>query len=90
MLDGSAVTMNRGFEVIGDPFYLHAVYIGNKYKEIRRGHVYELRCIYNDKLGYVVTVLETGRSYSYPDKRCEPKKMLAEWRIVNPKEKPPE
>jgi hypothetical protein len=78
--------MNRGFEVIGDPFYLHAVYIGNKYKEIRREHVYELQCIFDDKLGYVVTVLETGRSYAYPDKRCVPEKLRRDWRIVNVKE----
>ena len=78
--------MNRGFEVIGDPFYLHAVYIGNKYKEIRREHVYELQCIFDDKLGYVVTVLETGRSYAYPDKRCVPEKLRKDWRIVNVKE----
>lgn len=78
--------MNRGFEVIGDPFYLHAVYIGNKYKEIRREHVYELQCIFDDKLGYVVTVLETGRSYAYPDKRCVPEKLRRDWRIVTVKE----
>ena len=78
--------MNRGFEVIGDPFYLHAVYIGNKYKEIRREHVYELQCIFDDKQGYVVTVLETGWRYAYPDKRCEPKKLRRDWRIVNVKE----
>lgn len=78
--------MNRGFEVIGDPFYLHAVYIGNKYKEIRREHVYELQCIFDDKLGYVVTILETGRSYAYPDKRCVPEKLRRDWRIVNVKE----
>lgn len=78
--------MNRGFEVIGDPFYLHAIYIGNKYKEIRREHVYELQCIFDDKLGYVVTVLETGRSYAYPDKRCVPEKLRRDWRIVNVKE----
>ena len=78
--------MNRGFEAIGDPFYLHAVYIGNKYKEIRREHVYELQCIFDDKLGYVVTVLETGRSYAYPDKRCVPEKLRRDWRIVNVKE----
>jgi hypothetical protein len=78
--------MNRGFEVIGDPFYLHAVYIGNKYKEIRREHVYELQCIFDDKLGYVVTILETGRSYAYPDKRCVPEKLRRDWRIVTVKE----
>ena len=72
--------------MIGDPFYLHAVYIGNKYKEIRREHVYELQCIFDDKLGYVVTVLETGRSYAYPDKRCVPEKLRKDWRIVNVKE----
>lgn len=69
--------------MIGDPFYLHAVYIGNKYKEIRREHVYELQCIFDDKL---VTVLETGRSYAYPDKRCVPEKLRKDWRIVNVKE----
>lgn len=78
--------MNRGFEVIGDPFYLHAVYIGNKYRELRREHVYELQCIFDDKLGYVVTVLETGRSYAYPDKRCVPEKLRRDWRIVTVKE----
>lgn len=72
--------------MIGDPFYLHAVYIGNKYKEIRREHVYELQCIFDDKLGYVVTILETGRSYAYPDKRCVPEKLRRDWRIVNVKE----
>ncbi len=73
--------MNRGFEVIGDPFYLHAFYIGKR-PEIKRRHIYELRCIYDDKLGYVVTVLETGKSYSYPDKRCALEKLRRDWRIV--------
>ena len=61
-------------------------YIGNKYKEIRREHVYELQCIFDDKQGYVVTVLETGRRYAYSDERREPKKLRRDWRIVNVKE----
>ncbi len=62
--------------------------IGKGRLEIKRKHVYELRCSYDDRLGYVVTDLETGRSYAYPDERCYPVKFRGDCQIVQKKNRP--
>lgn len=82
--------MNRGFESIGDLNYVHALYIGKEYNfpEIKRNHVYELEIVYNDKLGYIVTVLETGKRYAYADSWGKPGTLLKDWEVVT-KRKPP-
>ncbi len=76
--------------MIGVPFYVRASYIGKEFNfpEIKRKHVYELMVAYDDKLGYIVTVLETGRQYAYADRWRKPGTFMKDWKIVA-KRKPP-